>query len=191
MLKQARIAAAVAALFIATAAQAQTAPAVKAAMAGDVVTITAKIEAVDQATRMVTLRTPEGKVVTMKAGDNVKNLAQVKAGDELVIKHAEAVALTLRKGSTGRSETVTTVPPQTAPKGAKPAMATAQETRIVANVQSVDAASRTVVLEGPQGRYLPLKVKDAALLKDVKAGDSVEATFIEALVVEVVGPAKK
>ena len=194
MLKQVRVAAAVAALFIATAAQAQTAqtaPAVKAAMAGDVVTITAKIEAVDQATRMVTLRTPEGKVVTMKAGDNVKNLAQVKAGDELVIKHAEAVALTLRKGSTGRSETVTTVPPQTAPKGAKPAMATAQETRIVANVQSVDAANKTVVLEGPHGRYLPLKVKDAAVLKDVKAGDSVEATFIEALVVEVVGPAKK
>jgi hypothetical protein len=27
-------------------------------------------------------------------------------------------------------------------------------------------------------------------LKDVKAGDSVEATYIEALVVEVVGPKK-
>jgi Cu/Ag efflux protein CusF len=191
MFKHARIAAAVAALFVATVAQAQTAPAVKAAMAGDVVTITAKIEAVDQATRMVTLRTPEGKVVTMKASDKVKNLAQVKAGDELVIKHAEAVALVLRKGSTGRSETVTTLPPQGAPLGAKPGMTTAQQTTIVANVQSVDAAKKSVVLEGPNGRYLPLKVKDAAQLKDVKAGDSVEATYIEALVVEVVGPKKK
>lgn len=184
----------VAATFIAAGAQAQTAPgapAVKAALAGDVVTITAKIEAVDQATRMVTLRGPEGRLVTMKAGDNVKNLAQVKPGDELVIKHAEAVALALRKGSTGRSETVTTLPPQGAPAGAKPGMTAAQETRIVANVQSVDAAKRTVVLEGPNSRYVTLKVKDAALLKDVKAGDSVEATFIEALVVEVVGPAKK
>jgi Cu/Ag efflux protein CusF len=192
MLRNARIAFAAIACLVASVAQAQapTAPAVKGALAGNVVTITATIESVDQATRMVTLRGSDGRVVSMKASDKVKNLAQVKPGDQLVIKHAEAVALTLRKGSTGRSETVTTVPPQTAPLGAKPAMATAEQTTIVANVQSVDAAKRVVVLEGPQGRYLPLKVKDAAQLKGIKAGDSVEATFVEAVVIEVVGPKK-
>ncbi len=165
-----------------------TAPAVKAALAGEVVTITARIEAVDQATRMVTLRGPEGRVVTMKAGPEVKNLAQVKAGDELVIRHAEAVALKLRKGSPGRSKTVTTLPPQGAPAGAKPAFTTAQETTIVANVESVDVPAKRVVLQGPEGRYLPLRVKYTSMIRNVKPGDSVEATFIEALVVEVVGP---
>jgi Cu/Ag efflux protein CusF len=181
---------AVSALAFATAAAAQTAKPVDAALVGDVVTVTARIEAVDQATRMVTLKGPEGRVVTMKASDAVKNLAQVKAGDELVIKHAEAVAIALKRGSAGRSSVTTTLPPQTAPLGARPAMVTAQETVLVANVTSVDAAKKSVVLQGPQGRYLPLKVKDAALLKDVKVGDSVEVTFIEALLMEVVGPKK-
>lgn len=182
---------AVSAMFLAATASAQPAKTMDAALAGDVVTITARIEAVDQAKRLVTLRGPEGKVVTMKVGDQVKNFAQVKAGDELVIKHAEAVALALKKGSPGRSAVTTAVPPQTAPAGAKPGMVTGTQTVIVANVQSVDAAKNLVVLEGPQGRYLPIKVKDPALIKDVKAGDSVEVTYIEALLMEVVGPAKK
>jgi Cu/Ag efflux protein CusF len=190
MLKHSRTAVAIATLILAVAAHAQTAPAVKDGMAGKVVTVTSKIEAVDQATRMVTLRGPDGNVVTMKVSDKVKNLAQVKVGDELVIKHVEAVALTLRKGSPGRSETVTTLPPQAAPLGAKPGVTTAQKTTIVANVQSVDMAKRTVVLQGPQGRYLPLKVKNASQLKGVKAGDSVEATFVEAVIMEVVSPKK-
>ncbi len=171
-------------------AVAQTAQPADAALVGDVVTVTVRIEAVDQAKRMVTLKGPEGRVVTMKVSDAVKNLAQVKAGDELVIKHAEAVAVALKKGSGGRSAVTTTLPPQTAPLGARPGMVTAQQTVLVANVTSVDAAKKSVVLQGPEGRYLPLKVKDAALLKDVKVGDSVEVTFVEALLMEVVGPKK-
>jgi len=174
----------------AASAGAQTAKAVDAAMAGDVVTLTAKIEAVDQVNRTVTLKDANGRVRTMKVGPEVKNFAQVKAGDELVMKHAEAVALELKKGSPGRSAVTTTMPPQAAPAGAKPGVATATETVIVANVQSVDTKTNVVVLEGPGGKYLPVKVKNPALIKDVKAGDSVEVRYIEALVVEVVGPKK-
>ena len=181
---------AVSALAFAASVSAQAAKAPDAVMAGDVVTVTVKIEAVDQANRMVTLKGPEGRVTTMKVGPEVKNFAQVKAGDELVIKHAEAVALELKKGSAGRSAVTTTVPPKTAPAGAKPGMVTAQETVIVANVQSIDTVKNVVVLEGPGGRYLPIKVKNPALIKDVKAGDSVEVRYTEALLVEVVGPKK-
>jgi Cu/Ag efflux protein CusF len=192
MFKQACTAAAVAALVLAGAAQAQTGTAVKDAMvAGDVVTVTAKIESVDQAKRTITLKDAQGRVSVMNVGPEVKNFAQVKAGDELVLKHAMAVAVELKKGSAGREKTVTTVPPQAAPAGGKPGVATATQTVIVANVQSVDAARSTVVLEGPGGRYLPVKVKDPAVMKEIKAGDSVEVTYIEATVLEVIGPARK
>ena len=50
------------------------------------------------------------------------------------------------------------------------------------------APAKRVVLQGPEGRYLPLRVKYTSMIRNVKPGDSVEATFIEALVVEVVGP---
>ena len=154
----------------------------------EVATLTAKIESVDLANRMVTVRGPLGRVVALRVDDKVKNLAQVKAGDEIVLKYLEAVSVALVKGGPGRSETQTTTGPVTAPAGAKPRAAIAQTTKIVARVESVDPKTQTVLLQGPNGRYAEVKVRDAAVFADVKAGDDVVATFTEALVVEVVAP---
>ena len=46
--------------------------------------MTAKIEAVDVANRVVTVKGPLGRTVSLKVDDRVKNLAQVKVGDEIV-----------------------------------------------------------------------------------------------------------
>jgi hypothetical protein len=161
-----------------------------AALAGEVVTITAKVEAVDQAKRTVAFKGPLGRTLVVKVGDQVKNLPQVKVGDELVVKYAEAVSLKLEKSAGGRSETVTTTG-AAAPAGAKPGGAMVQQTVIVANVERVDAAKSAVLLEGPNANYVEVKVKDPAIMKDVKVNDKVVATFTEAVVVEIVAPAKK
>ena len=154
----------------------------------EVTTLTAKIESVDLANRMVTVRGPMGKVVALKVDDKVKNLAQVRAGDEIVLKYLEAVSVALVKGGAGRSETQTKTGPVTAAAGAKPGAAIAQTTKIIARVESVDPTIQTVLLQGPNGRYAEVKVRDAAVFKDIKAGDDVAATFTEAVVVEVVTP---
>jgi hypothetical protein len=154
----------------------------------EVTTLTAKIEAIDLANRMVTIKGPLGKVVTLKVDDKVKNLAQVKVGDEIVMKYLEAVSVSLVKGGGGRSETQTTTGPVTAAPGEKPGAAIAQQTRIVAKVESIDAKNQKVLLQGPNGRYAEVKVKDAAVFKDIKVGDDVAATFTEAVVLEVVTP---
>ena len=64
---------------------------------GDVVVVTATVEAVDKDKRPVTLKGPEGNVRTIKVDPRVKNLRQVKVGDELVIRHTEAVAIAVSK----------------------------------------------------------------------------------------------
>ncbi len=190
---------AVAAALAATSAFAQTAatapaPAkapqvLDAAGAADVTTVTAKIVAVDQATRMVTLRGPMGREVTLHAGPQVKNLAQVKAGDNLVIRYAEALTVSLDKNIDGRSKTVTTTGPVTAPAGSMPAAAEAKQTRIVANVDRVDAATQHILVQGPEGRYVEVKVKDPAIMKTIKAGDKIVLTYTEAVLLDV-QPAK-
>jgi hypothetical protein len=43
----------------------------------------ATVTAIDQSTRMVTLKGPKGDSVTFKASEEVRNLAQVKVGDEV------------------------------------------------------------------------------------------------------------
>lgn len=177
------------ALALSAAAQ-QPAPSA-AKLAVDAVTITAKVEAVDLQNRLVTVRGPMGRSVVIKADDRVKNLAQVKVGDDLVFKYVEAVSIELKKGSAGRMETSTSTGPMTAPLGAKPGVGSVTTTTMVANVEKVDSAHNEVLLQGPQGRYVEVKVNDPAVMKDVKVGDSVQATYTEAVLLEVVGPAKK
>src|SRR5512134_2241996 len=60
---------------------------------------TATVEAIDQSSRMVTLKGPKGNSVTFKAGDEVRNLAQVKVGDEVKFAYYESLAVrVLKKG---------------------------------------------------------------------------------------------
>jgi hypothetical protein len=162
-----------------------------AAGAADITTVTVKIEAVDQANRTVTLKGPMGKVVTLKVDPRVKNLAQVKAGDDLIVKYAEAISVKLDKNVEGRSATTTTTGPVTAPAGSMPKGGMATQTTIVANVQSVDAKKQEVLLEGPGGRFVEVKVKDPAVFASIKPNDKVAVTYTEAVVMEVVTPAAK
>ena len=159
--------------------------------AADITTVTVKIEAVDQANRTVTLKGPMGKVVTLKVDPRVKNLAQVKAGDDLIVKYAEAVSVKLEKNVDGRSATTTTTGPVGAPAGSMPKGGMATQTTIVANVQSVDAKRQEVLLEGPGGRFVEVKVKDPAVFASIKPNDKVAVTYTEAVVMEVVTPAAK
>ncbi len=154
----------------------------------DVTTLQAKIEAVDVAKRLVTVKGPMGHVVTLKVGDQVKNLAQVKVGDEIVLKYLEAVSVALTTGGGARSATTATSAPVTAPAGAKPGMAMARQTKIVAKVDSLDAARQEVLLHGPKGNYVEVKVKNPAVFKSIKVGDNVEVTYTEAVVLDVVKP---
>jgi hypothetical protein len=59
--------------------------------------VTAKVEAIDPQKRTVTLRGPQGNVVTLKVDEQAKKFDQVKVGDEVVVRHTEAVAITVQK----------------------------------------------------------------------------------------------
>jgi Cu/Ag efflux protein CusF len=182
----------VAAVAIATslAAMAQK-PAMPAVAGAESVKVTATVEAIDQSTRMVTLRGNDGVLTTFKAGPEVKNLAQVKKGDVVTAQYVHALALELKKGGDGiRSSTETPASARAKP-GEMPAGAVANQTVIVANVIKVDAKNKSVTVLGPEGRTLTLDVKDPAVLSEVKVGDQIEATYTEALMMSVSRPAKK
>ncbi|HEX6211922.1 MAG TPA: hypothetical protein VF136_14160 [Methylomirabilota bacterium] len=64
-----------------------------AATVVETVELTARVEAIDAAARTVTLRGPEGRVRTIKVDDRVQRLEEVKPGDEVVVRHTEALAI--------------------------------------------------------------------------------------------------
>ena len=66
--------------------------------ATNVVSITASVEAIDKATRTVTLKGPRGNIVDVTGGPEVRNFDQIKVGDFVVVRYAEALSLELKKG---------------------------------------------------------------------------------------------
>jgi Cu/Ag efflux protein CusF len=151
---------------------------------GEVVRVVSTVEAIDQATRVVTLKGKDGKLVTFVAGPEVKNLAQVRKGDVVTMDFIEAAAISLKKTDSKVRERVETEFKQGAAPGQKPAGVIGKDVKVVASVEAVDHKAGKVTLRGPE-RTLTLMVKDKALLKNVKAGDMVEAEFVEALAIKV------
>src|SRR5580765_6476780 len=66
-------------------------------MYSSLVTVTAKVEAIDLEKRLVTVRGPKGNVVEIEAGPEVRNLPQVKVGDMVVVRYQESIAFDLKK----------------------------------------------------------------------------------------------
>jgi Cu/Ag efflux protein CusF len=139
---------------------------------------------------MVTLKAANGDTVTFKAGPEVKNLAQVKKGDVVTSKHIRALALELKKGGDGIRSSTEQVAKAGAKPGEKPAGAVADQIVIVANVMKVDAKTQSVTLRGPKDNMIDLHVPDKAKFDQIKVGDQVEATYTEAVIVEVSAPKK-
>jgi hypothetical protein len=172
-------------------AQPGTGKMVEAVAGGELVTITATVQAVDLAKRIVTLKGPEGDVFDLKVGEQVKNLPQVKPGDIVVAKHFEAVAIEVKKGGLGIRSAESQTAVSRAQPGERPAGAVATTTTIVANVVKVDSAKQVVTLEGPSGKNVKVKVKDPAVFKEIKAGEQVEMVITEALAIAVEAAPKK
>jgi len=172
----------------AAAPAAQTPKLIDGVGAADVTTLTAKIEAVDHEKRTVTLKGPMGHSETLKVDPAVKNFAQVKAGDDIVVKYSEAISVKLEKDVRGRSASVSTTGPMAAPAGAKPGLAAERQTILVAKVVDLDPKRQEVLLVGPNDGYAEVKVKDPAVFNDVKVGDHVQVTYTEAVVIDVVNP---
>ena len=153
------------------------------------VTVSATVEAIDKATRQVTLKGPQGKLNTITAGPEVRNFDQVKVGDVVTVRYMEALSLTLMKdGKELRGMTETPGAARSA-AGERPAGVVANRTEVTANVIALDAATQTVTLKGPT-RTVDLKVPDAGQFKLIKVGDQIKAVFTEALALSV-EPAKK
>lgn len=61
------------------------------------VRVIGKIQYVDMQNRTVTVTGPSGRSMTVKAGPGVKNLDKLKAGDDVVVRYIEALAISLQK----------------------------------------------------------------------------------------------
>jgi Cu/Ag efflux protein CusF len=153
------------------------------------VSVSARVEAIDQASRKVTLKGPKGNLNTLTAGPDVRNFDQVKVGDMVTVRYVEALTLTLKKGGKELRGSTETPVAARAPAGERPAGVVANQTEVTANVIAVDAKTQTVTLKGPK-QTVELKVPDAGQFNLIKVGDQIQAVYTEAVALSV-EPAKQ
>jgi Cu/Ag efflux protein CusF len=153
----------------------------------------AVVESIDAATRTLTLKLGSGKTRTLVASEEVRNFDQIKVGDKINVRYIEAVTLELKKDGkalVGRTETASL--DRSAP-GQKPGGFAQREITVVADVVNVDAKAKKVTVKGEKGQ-LDLDIRDPEQLKLIKKGDQIQATYNEALAIDlepVAAPAKK
>jgi Cu/Ag efflux protein CusF len=151
------------------------------------VTRTATIQSIDKTTRVVTLKGEKGSDIEVTVPPQLEGFNSLKVGDHVSATYYDAVALNIRKpGDPAPAAPVTSVQR----KEGTPGSQTRKEQTFTAIVDAVDPSAPSVRLKGPQGRVVTLAVRDAAQLKNIKAGDAVDVTYYQSLMVKV-SPAPK
>lgn len=154
----------------------------------NLVTATARVRDLDQETRVVTLEGADRSRIRLRVDERVRNLPQVKVGDEVTVNYYESLAYAVRKPGDAAPGVANAEEVRRAEVGEKPAMAGARVTTVTATITAIDKAAGTVSLRSPEGDVTTVKAPDPEHLDSVAVGDLVDITYSEILAVSVDTP---
>ncbi|HXY41225.1 MAG TPA: hypothetical protein VEQ10_16240 [Vicinamibacteria bacterium] len=150
------------------------------------VVVKGTIQAITPATREVTVKTDEGAVRTFTVKPDVKRFGELKVGDRLTARYHEALVMEVRKAGAAAPKSATSgTPTRVAGKAVKPSGAIVQQQVATVEVKAVDAKVPSITVAGPDGVVTTYKVEHPERLSGVKAGDKIDITYTEALIVNV------
>jgi len=156
-------------------------------------TMTATVTQLDHENRFITLKSSKGDEVTIQAGPEVKNFDQLKVGDQVTTHYQAAVAVQLMPADSAKAGVVEEGGTATAAPGDKPGLKTGRAVTVTAKLTAVDLKNNTITLTGADGHSRVIDVKDPErqqALKNLKVGDMMVITYVEALAVTVTPKAK-
>jgi hypothetical protein len=153
---------------------------------GEKLTVTATVEAVEQSTRTVVIRTKEGELRTVQLGPGAA-IANIHPGDAVSATYYENIIV--RKKPAGEPD-VDTLEVAGHRGATKAGGSIGVQQAITATVTAIDMNVPSIALSGPRGWSYSSKVQDKKALEQLKVGDKVDITWTEA-VLAAVTPAKK
>lgn len=148
--------------------------------------VTAIVETIDLDRRTVLLTREDGALLTMRIGPEVRNLAQVRAGDRVIVEHTEAIAA--RMARPGEPPVVAAEAEARRPEGARPGAATADAVRVRVTIDEVFGNGDTVSFTGPGGARRTIAVRTPemqAFARRLRPGEQVDVTFLDVVAITV------
>jgi hypothetical protein len=149
----------------------------------------AVIEAVDQRERSVVLRNDQGELITLFLGREVRNLPQVKAGDHVVMRVTQAVAVEMASPDDPRAPVAAGEAVGVAPPGSLPGATFVRGVRALVTVNEIDRRNNTVTITGPQGNMRTVQVRNPRMrdfVRRLRPGDQVQLAIAEGVTIDVV-----
>ena len=146
------------------------------------------ISAIDKEKSTVTLKGQKGRTITLDVQDPAK-LEALKVGDPVVGTYIEAIAVEVKKAGSAVPGAAVEERRAGSKPGENPAGVMARQVTVTATVTAVNKQAPSVTIKGPGGKVETVKVQDAKNIANVKAGDLVEITYVQALAVALDKPA--
>ena len=162
-----------------------------AGMAGigtsDTISLRATVKAVNQKSRTVTLVGPQGN--SLKVGDEVHNLAQVKPGNKVIVRYHASIAYVLAPSGTKLPDDSMTLAGARATPGQMPAGALGSRIVVTARVVGVDPVAHTLQLINPSGGLIRtvdvVTPEGQQSMNMINVGDTITAVITEAVAISV------
>jgi hypothetical protein len=132
--------------------------------------IAAKVAAIDQASRKVTLVSDDGIKQVVKAGPEVINFDQIRVGDQLTVTATEELVVEMSAaGDTDEAVSLVAL----APRGAKPGGMVAEAVQVTGTITAIDADKRTATLTFQDGTTRTFPVRSDVDLLQRRVGEKV------------------
>lgn len=149
--------------------------------------IEATVEAINPATREVTLKGPQGKEVTVKAGSGVRNFDKVRVGDKVVMSYYQGIAAQMSKGGETAKEPAAAAFAYRSQTG-NPGGGVGGSVTSTVTIEALDAANHTVAFRRPDGTIDVVTLKSPQMqsfAQTLKPGDKVDVTYTESIAVNL------
>jgi hypothetical protein len=155
---------------------------------GEAVGITeaATMTAIDPKNHTVTLQAPDGVKQTYKMSKQFTG-KNVKVGDVVAVTAVDAVAISLKGPKSGPAGEMGTG----VAAADKNDVGVMDVVRVSAKIKAIDMHKPSVTLLGPAGGTVVVKAKSPKDLEGLKVGDDIDATYTQAVIVDLIPPATK
>ena len=147
------------------------------------ITIQASIEAIDLESREVTLKGPQGNLVTVEVDNRVKRLSEFRVGDVVTAEYWTYLKAEFREPTSEERNNPLVVLAEggRAPEGMPPSGAVGAVVKAVVVVDLINRTEGQVTIRGPRGKYMTFQVADQNVINQLKVGDEIIMTYAEAL----------
>ena len=154
---------------------------------GEAVSESFTIEAIDHASRIVTLKDKAGLLEDVLCGPEVQRFDALKVGDTVTFRYYETLVTALRRPGDANKPAATSV---TRTPGAAPGGTIGRQVTATVTIEAIDAKTPAVTIRTADGRRSSFRVQDVKNLEGYKVGDQVDITYTRALAVSVTSGVK-